>query len=270
MLNKKKEIENWFRYLRDLICQEYSNIELKKKFKKKRWNRKKKSLGGGEIAMLRDGETFEKVGVNISTVYGKFDHEFAKQIPGTSKSNKFWASGISVVVHPKNPNVPSLHFNTRYIETSKGWFGGGMDMTPNVKNLALKKKFHDELKFLCNSYDKKYYNEFKKNCDKYFFLHHRNEPRGDGGIFFDYLDKDWIKHFNFIKDVGLSYLLLSSKIIRSNNKKKWNKKLKEYQLKKRAKYTEFNLLYDRGTKFGLSTDGNLEAIFMSLPPSAKW
>jgi coproporphyrinogen III oxidase len=245
MYKNKKEVETWFRYLRDLICNEFEKFEKKTKFKKKKWRRKKLSSGGGEISILRDGKVFEKVGVNISTVFGSFDRKFSKQIPGTSTSRKFWASGISVVIHPKNPNIPSLHFNTRYIETGKKWFGGGIDMTPNVKN-------------------------FKINCDKYFYLPHRNEPRGDGGIFFDYLDKDLNKNFSFIKDVGLTFLIIARQLIKKNLKKQWNKKLKNLQLIKRAKYAEFNLLYDRGTKFGLNTDGNVEAIFMSLPPSLKW
>ena len=270
MYKNKKEIEKWVKYLRDLICNEFEKFEKKTKFKKKKWRRKKLSSGGGEISILRDGKVFEKVGVNISTVFGIFDRKFSKQIPGTSKSRKFWASGISVVIHPKNPNIPSLHFNTRYIETGKKWFGGGIDMTPNMKNLKQKKDFHMTLKKMCDFYDKKYYKNFKINCDKYFYLPHRNEPRGDGGIFFDYLDKDLSKNFSFTKDVGLTFLIISRQLIKKNLKKQWNKKLKNLQLIKRAKYAEFNLLYDRGTKFGLNTNGNVEAIFMSLPPSLKW
>jgi len=277
MINKKKITENWFRELRNNICSSWLEIESKKgkgkkKFSRKKWLRnKEKNNGGGEMSLLVNGNIFEKVGVNISTVYGKFDEKFSKQIPGAIKNkNKFWASGISVVAHFKNPHIPSLHFNTRYIETSKGWFGGGMDMTPCIKDLKQKKYFHNELKNMCNLHDKNYYKNFKKYCDQYFYLHHRKEPRGDGGIFYDYLDKNWEKNFNFTQEVGLTFLKMSCEIIKKKINKKWTKKDKAKQLIKRGRYVEFNLLYDRGTKFGLNTNGNVEAILMSLPPLAKW
>ncbi|MEK9958905.1 MAG: oxygen-dependent coproporphyrinogen oxidase [Pelagibacteraceae bacterium] len=277
MINKKKITENWFRELRNNICSSWLEIESKKgkgkkKFLRKKWLRnKKKNNGGGEMSLLVNGNIFEKVGVNISTVHGKFDEKFSKQIPGAIKNkNKFWASGISVVAHFKNPHIPSLHFNTRYIETSKGWFGGGMDMTPCIKDPKQKKYFHNELKNMCNLHDKNYYKNFKKYCDQYFYLHHRYEPRGDGGIFYDYLDKNWEKNFNFTQEVGLTFLKMSCEIIKKKINKKWTKKDKTKQLIKRGRYVEFNLLYDRGTKFGLNTNGNVEAILMSLPPLAKW
>ena len=274
---KKKITQKWFTNLRNHICKEFENLEkkvLKKKikFKVKKWNKsKKKSEGGGEISLLRNGIIFEKVGVNISQVSGKFDNNFKKQIPGTEKSSKFWASGISIVAHFQNPYIPSLHFNTRYIVTSKEWFGGGMDVTPCIADKNQKKYFHEELKKMCNKHNRKYYKMHKENCDKYFFLPHRNEPRGDGGIFYDYLNtNNWEKDFDYTKDVGLVFMKIAKNIIKKNMKRKWNKKEKLKQLQKRARYAEFNLLFDRGTKFGLATGGNTEAIFMSLPPLASW
>ena len=202
---------------------------------------------------------------------GKFNNEFKKKIPGALKNPNFWASGISIVAHMKNPKVPAFHFNTRFIVTTKSWFGGGMDMTPCIKDINQKKYFHSKIKNMCDVHNKKYYLEHKKNCDNYFYLPHRKEPRGDGGIFFDYLNSnDWGKDFNYTKDVGVTFLKVSSEIIKRKMFLKWNNKDKDKQLIKRGRYVEFNLLYDRGTKFGLNTNGNIEAIFMSLPPLAKW
>jgi coproporphyrinogen III oxidase len=187
------------------------------------------------------------------------------------KNPNFWASGISIVAHMKNPKVPAFHFNTRFIVTTKSWFGGGMDMTPCIKDINQKKYFHSKIKNMCDIHNRKYYPEHKKNCDNYFYLPHRKEPRGDGGIFFDYLNSnDWVKDFNYTKDVGVAFLKVSSEIIKRKMFLKWNNKDKNKQLIKRGRYVEFNLLYDRGTKFGLNTNGNIEAIFMSLPPLAKW
>ncbi len=272
MLDKKITAKEWFYNLRTIICDTYLKFENKKKFKVQKWNRSKvKSEGGGEMSIFRDGKIFEKVGVNVSTVSGTLNPNFAKQIPGAkNNNNKFWASGISLVAHFKSPHIPSFHFNTRYIETSTQWFGGGMDMTPCIQDAKQKKLFHKSIKEMCDGHNKDYYNQFSKNCDKYFYLEHRQEPRGDGGIFFDYLNNNWNKNFNFVQDVGLTFLNVSTNIIRLKKNLKWNKNQKNLQLIKRGRYAEFNLLYDRGTKFGLNTGGNIEAIFMSLPPLVKW
>ncbi|MDC3065874.1 oxygen-dependent coproporphyrinogen oxidase, partial [Candidatus Pelagibacter sp.] len=219
---------------------------------------------------FENGKVFEKVGVNFSEVYGKFSNKFKKNIPGTEKSSKFWASGISVVMHMKNPYVPAMHFNTRYIVTGHGWFGGGMDVTPCFNDKKLERWFHSKLKSACDKHDKTYYPKYKKWCDQYFYLPHRNESRGIGGIFFDYKKDNYEKDFSFIRDVGLNFKEIFKEIIKIKNKKKWKKKDKDIQNLKRGRYVEFNLLYDRGTKFGLQTGGNVEGILMSLPPIAKW
>ena len=268
---KKKLVRNWFKILQDMICNEIEELEGKTKFKSKNWQRNKKNdEGGGEYRILENGKTFEKVGVNFSEVYGKFSEKFKNRIPGTKKDSSFWASGISVVMHMKNPHVPAMHFNTRYIYTSYGWFGGGMDVTPCLDDKNLKNWFHKELKKICDYHNKKYYKKYKKQCDEYFYLPHRKETRGIGGIFFGYKKENWEKDFNFVRDVGLTFKNIFREIIIKKNKKKWTKKQKEIQYLKRGRYVEFNLLYDRGTKFGLQTGGNTDAILMSLPPIAKW
>ena len=267
-----KITKNWFRNLQILICEEIERIEGKKNiFTLKRWQRGKKSKeGGGEFRIFENGKIFDKVGVNYSEVYGKFSKKFRNQIPGAKKKSNFWASGISVVMHMKNPHIPAMHFNTRYIQTSFGWFGGGIDVTPCFKDKNIETWFHNELKKCCNKHDKSYYKKYKKWCDKYFYLPHRKEPRGIGGIFFDYKKNNWEKDFSFVRDVGVTFKEIFKNIINKKRKKKWSKKQKEIQYIKRGRYVEFNLLYDRGTKFGLQTDGNVDAILMSLPPTAKW
>jgi len=267
-----KITKNWFRNLQILICEEIERIEGRKNiFTLKRWQRGKKSKeGGGEFRIFENGKIFDKVGVNYSEVYGKFSKKFRNQIPGAKKKSNFWASGISVVMHMKNPHIPAMHFNTRYIQTSFGWFGGGIDVTPCFKDKNIEIWFHNELKKCCNKHDKSYYKKYKKWCDKYFYLPHRNEPRGIGGIFFDYKKNNWEKDFSFVRDVGVTFKEIFKNIINKKRKKKWSKKQKEIQYIKRGRYVEFNLLYDRGTKFGLQTDGNVDAILMSLPPTAKW
>ena len=269
---KKKIVKNWFKILQNVICLEIEELEGKKKiFKSKSWLRgKNKNEGGGEFRILENGKIFDKVGVNFSEVYGKFSKEFKNKIPGTNKNPKFWASGISVVMHTKNPNVPAMHFNTRYIFTSYGWFGGGMDITPCKKDQKLKKWYHKELKYMCDQHNKDYYKNYKKWCDEYFYLPHRKEMRGIGGIFFDYKKNNWEKDFAFVRDVGITFKNIFKQIILKKQKIKWNNKDKELQYLKRGRYVEFNLLYDRGTKFGLKTGGNVEGILMSLPPLAKW
>ncbi|MDC3007737.1 oxygen-dependent coproporphyrinogen oxidase [Candidatus Pelagibacter sp.] len=269
---KKDLTSNWFKTLQDSICHSISELEKNKiKFKSKTWKRNQnKDEGGGEYRILKDGRIFDKVGVNFSKVYGKFPKHFQKQIPGADKNPNFWASGISVVMHMKNPLIPAMHFNTRYICTSLDWFGGGMDVTPSKKDENEKKEFHKILKKMCNRHNKKYYPKYKKWCDEYFYLPHRKEARGIGGIFFDYKMNNFEKDFKFVRDVGTTFELIFKKIIKKKFKKKWTLRDKEMQYIKRGRYTEFNLLYDRGTKFGLQTGGNVEGILMSLPPIAKW
>ena len=269
---KKKLVKNWFKILQDIICKDIEELEGKKNvFKSKIWFRNKnKNEGGGEFRILENGKIFEKVGVNFSEVYGKLSKKFKKKIPGTNKNANFWASGISVVMHMKNPHVPAMHFNTRYIYTSHGWFGGGMDITPCIKDNILKKWFHNELKKTCDKHNKNYYKKYKKWCDNYFYLPHRNEPRGIGGIFFDYKKNNWEKDFSFVRDIGIAFKNISKNVVHKKKNKKWTKKQKNIQYFKRGRYVEFNLLYDRGTKFGLQTGGNVEGILMSLPPLAKW
>ena len=269
---KKKLTSNWFRILQNIICDDIEKIENKKiKFKSKIWNRNKiKDEGGGEFRILKNGKVFEKVGVNFSEVYGKFSKEMKKKIPGADKNPNFWASGISVVMHMNNPYVPAIHFNTRFIYTTHGWFGGGIDVTPSIVDHKEKALLHKELKIMCDRHNKKYYKKYKKWCDKYFYLPHRNETRGIGGIFFDYKKDNWLKDFKFVSDLGVTFQMLFSLMIKKKYKKKWTEKEKELQYIKRGRYAEFNLLYDKGTKFGLHTGGNVEGILMSLPPIAKW
>ncbi len=269
---RKDLTSNWFKTLQDSICYSISELEKNKiRFKSTTWKRNQnKDEGGGEYRILKDGRVFDKVGVNFSKVYGKFSKNFQKQIPGAEKNSNFWASGISVVMHMKNPLIPAMHFNTRYICTSHDWFGGGMDVTPSKKDENEKKEFHKILKKMCNRHNKKYYPKYKKWCDEYFYLPHRKEARGIGGIFFDYKKNDFEKDFRFVREVGTTFELIFKRIIKKKLKKKWTLKDKEMQYIKRGRYTEFNLLYDRGTKFGLQTGGNVEGILMSLPPIAKW
>ena len=269
---KKELASNWFKMLQESICDSINRLEKKNaKFKSTNWKRNlKKDEGGGEYRILKNGKIFDKVGVNYSKVYGKFSKKLQKNIPGAKKNPRFWASGISVVMHMKNPQIPAMHFNTRYICTTQDWFGGGMDVTPSKNDQNEKKDFHKILKKMCNRHNKNYYSKYKKWCDKYFYLPHRKEPRGIGGIFFDYKKNNFEKDFKFVRDVGVTFQYIFQKIIKKKMKRKWTSKDKELQYIKRGRYTEFNLLYDRGTKFGLQTGGNIEGILMSLPPLAKW
>jgi coproporphyrinogen III oxidase len=277
--NKKQSVSLWFNELRDKICQSFVEIEngqsIKKQinFNQKSWDR---NGGGGGVISIMHGDVFEKVGVNISTVHGKFSREFRQQIPGAEDNGLFWASGISVVSHMRNPYVPAAHMNTRMLVTGRGdkkkiWFGGGGDLTPTFNDIGSSKIFHKDLKSICDKYDKSYYPKFKGWCDDYFYLPHREEPRGVGGIFFDYLcNEDWEKDFSFIQDIGLTFLSSYKSIIKNKLKRKYNEKDREFQLIKRGRYVEFNLLYDRGTIFGLKTGGNTEAVLMSMPPKVSW
>ena len=275
---EKKLSSQWFAFLQHKIVEEFQNLETnfsKKKggkvryFKKNFWKKKDPKDGGGQYYILKNGQVFDKVGVNHSTVEGKFKTNYKSSIPGTKKNQTYWASGVSVVAHMKNPKIPAVHFNTRFVVTSKKWFGGGMDVTPSFRDSNEKKLVHKKLHLVCNN-NKKNYKNYKKWCDNYFLIKHREESRGIGGIFFDYLYKDWEKNFKFVRDVGITFESIFQKIINKKIKKKWTSKDKENQYIKRGRYAEFNLLYDRGTKFGLQTGGNVEGILMSLPPHAKW
>ncbi len=277
----QKLASNWFRTLRDKICFEFEKIEEEfekkypAKFERKNWNRLDKSMpkddgGFGEISMMK-GNVFEKVGINFSEVYGEFSEEFRHEIPGAKDNPKFWASGISLVAHLKSPLVPAVHLNTRFICTEKSWFGGGSDLNPAIENPQDTIDFHSAFKKTCDKADKSYYEKYKKWCDEYFFIKHRGVPRGAGGIFFDYLNTDnFDEDFKFTKNVGLTFLDIYPKNVRRQMSKKFTEQQKEIQLQKRGLYAEFNLVYDRGTRFGLMTGGNPEAILMSLPPIAKW
>ena len=277
---RKKMARYWFTVLQDIICLEIENLEkefskrknkLPNKFEHQKWLRSNKNdEGGGEFRILRNSLVFEKVGVNFSEVYGKFNKYFKNKIPGTKKNPKFWASGISVVMHMKNPKIPAMHFNTRFICTQKSWFGGGTDITPSIKDSNEAKWFHKQLKITCDLHSKKYYPKYKKWCDDYFYLKHRKEIRGIGGIFFDYKMDNWNKDFAFIRNLGNTFVYIFKTIIKKKMFRKWTKEEKEFQLQKRGRYVEYNLLYDRGTQFGLNTGGNIDAILMSLPPIATW
>jgi len=277
---RKKLVSSWFSLLQKTICYEFEKIEedFGKKnnkkpahFKKNSWKKSKtKNEGGGTYFIIKKGLVFESVGVNFSEVSGKFGNKFKSQVFGAKKNPNYWATGISVVAHMQNPKIPAMHFNTRFIVTTKNWFGGGMDSTPCIKDLKERKIFHKKIKTMCDKHNKNYYAKYKKWCDDYFYLPHRKETRGIGGIFFDHKNDNWKNDFSFIRDVGLCFISCTKSIIERKMYKKWQKKEKEKQLIKRGRYVEFNLLYDRGTKFGLGTGGNVEAILMSLPPEAKW
>ena len=275
---EKKLTGQWFAFLQEKIVEEFQNLEsefsIKNRtkvmyFKKKLWKKKDPKDGGGQYYILRNGQIFDKVGVNHSTVEGVFQKNYKSNIPGTKKNQTYWASGVSVVAHMRNPKIPAVHFNTRFVVTSKKWFGGGMDVTPSLKDSNEKKLVHKNLKLVCNN-NKKSYKNYKNWCDDYFLIKHREETRGIGGIFFDYLYKDWENNFKFVRDVGIGFIDITKMLIEKKRFLNWTKKQKYNQLIKRGKYVEFNLLYDRGTKFGLNTGGNIDAIFMSLPPDAKW
>ena len=276
-MNQRETTAKWFEELRNQICESYEQIEIDfakehnlvaGKFIKKTWER---GGGGGGVMSIMRGNVFEKVGVNISTVHGIFSEEFRKQIPGAAENPEFFATGISLVAHMCSPLVPAVHFNTRYIETTKSWFGGGADLTPMYADDKETKIFHQSFKEACDKHDLDYYPKFKKACDEYFFLKHRNEPRGIGGIFYDYLNTcSFNNDFAFTKDVGIAMRDIYPTIVRSKMNLSWTQEQREHQLVKRGRYVEFNLLYDRGTTFGLATGGNVEAILMSLPPEVKW
>jgi coproporphyrinogen III oxidase len=277
--DQQQRAATWFAALRERICGAFEAVEADfagpdsatlppGRFVRTDWQRS--GGGGGMMAMLH-GRVFEKVGVNVSTVFGEFAPEFRGEIPGASDDPRFWASGISLVAHMRSPLVPAAHFNTRHIVTGKSWFGGGADLTPIYPDAAAAEEFHAALAAACAGYDPDCYARFKAWCDEYFYLPHRAEPRGAGGIFFDDLSSgDWPRDFAFVQAVGEAFLTVFPAIVRARMNAAWTEEQRRHQLVRRGRYVEFNLLYDRGTRFGLRTGGNVEAILMSLPPEAAW
>ena len=288
LTNEKEKAAAWFKTLRDDICAAFEAIEDDYqgdvngmdagRFVQTTWQREPNEgeanasghTGGGTMSVMK-GRVFEKVGVNISTVTGKFTPDFAKNIPGAEKDPSFFATGISLVAHMHNPKVPAVHMNTRFLVTTKSWFGGGADLNTALPNKKDTQDFHAAFKQACDQHDSTYYPKFKAWCDDYFYIKHRNRARGEGGIFYDQLNSgNWDNDFAFTQDVGRAFLDIYPKLVRQNMSQNWTVEEREALLRYRGLYAEFNLIYDRGTLFGLKTGGNVDAILMSLPPEAKW
>ncbi len=275
---RKKAATDRFRTLRDDLCSKLESLEPNgTRFKRQKWTRGdgREDLGGGEMSILH-GTAFEKAGVHISTVYGELPENFRHEVDGADEDPRFWAAGISVIIHPKNPHAPTAHMNTRMVVTTKSWFGGGGDLTPMLEAARTPKHpdtrdFHAAYKAACDAHHRDYYGRFKEACDKYFFLPHRGETRGTGGIFYDHLNTgDWQADFAFTQDVERAFLETYPKIAARRIHQAYRDADRAEQLKRRGRYVEFNLLYDRGTMFGLNTGGNVESILSSMPPIVTW
>jgi coproporphyrinogen III oxidase len=273
---QQQAARDWFEALRDRVCAAFEAIEREAgsdaAFAFTPWERTETSgePGGGGVRGQMAGKVFEKVGVNVSTVGGQFSPEFAKSIPGAEDDPSFFATGISLVAHMANPHVPAVHMNTRFLTTRKRWFGGGADLNPAIPYEEDTAAFHARLRAACAAHDPTFYPRFAKWADEYFWLPHRGVPRGVGGIFYDHLEGHFDAHFAFTRDVGEAFLDIFPQLVRKRMDTPFTEEDMERLLKFRGRYVEFNLLYDRGTLFGLKTGGNIDAILMSLPPLAKW
>ncbi|MDF2384687.1 oxygen-dependent coproporphyrinogen oxidase [Nostoc ellipsosporum NOK] len=273
---QQQAARTWFESLRDAICAAFEAIEAEAgsdaRFEYIPWDRADPSgePGGGGVRGVMKGKVFEKVGVNVSTVGGTFEGEFAKSIHGAGEDPKFFATGISLVAHMANPHVPAVHMNTRFLATTRRWFGGGADLNPPLPYAEDTEEFHAVLKAACDAHDPEHYPRFRKWADEYFYIPHRKVHRGVGGIFYDHLEKDWAADFAFTQDVGRAFLDIYPRIVRRRMGLPFGEAERRQQLEWRGRYAEFNLIYDRGTLFGLKTGGNIDAILMSLPPMAAW